>query len=111
MIFHTVRGDLKSADPKDVATAIFDFFQWQYNQTREEQINRNCELAAWRAANHAAEETYRNSGELGWGPKLPYSEAQLKLKEEEVTRANHHLNEARLFLNFIRDRFVEKFIL
>lgn len=110
MIFHTVRGDLKSADPKDVATAIFDFFQWQYNQAREEHVNRNCELNAWHAANQAAKAEYERENDFGWGPKLPYSEAQLKLKEEEVKTAQRHLNEARLFLNFIRDRFVEKFI-
>jgi len=110
MIFHTVRGDLKSADPKDVATAIFDFFQWQYNQARDEYENRNAELNAWHAANHAAQVEYEQSGTLGWGAKLPYSEAQMKAKEEEVKKAHHSLNEARLFLNFIRDRFVEKFI-
>lgn len=109
MIFHTVRGDLKSADPKDVATAIFDFFQWQYNQAREEHVNLNCELNAFRAANTAAEREYRDSGDLGWA-RLPYTEAQIKLKEEQVKTAHHSLNEARLFLNFIRDRFVERFV-
>ena len=111
MMFKSVMGTLKDpTDNKEVAKAIFNFFLWQYDQALIEEINTRCEANAFKAANEAAEREYKESQEMGWGPELPYSEATIKLKEEEVVRAQKSLAEARAFLNFIRDRFVDDFI-
>lgn len=114
MLFKQVNGsDLKTSDTKEVATEIFNFFLWQYEEASNDAINARCEKEAFKSANIAAGAAYRNDPEytgLGWGPKLPYTEYQLKRKEEESERAEKNVKDHKTILNFIRDRFVDGFV-
>ena len=111
MIFQLVRGELKSTDDKDVAKAIFDFFLFQYQQAVGEEINARCEFNAAVAANEAAQREYANEEwGGGFGPSLPYSQAVIDNKKREAEQAKKDLAEFKAMMNFVRDRFVEKFV-
>ena len=111
MIFERVNGELKSSDPKEVAQTIFDFFMWQYEDSVRNEISARCDIEAAKAANAAASCEYEkeNLGP-GMGPRLPYNTSDLFSKTTEANRAKKQLKEAKLLLNFIRDRFIDKFI-
>jgi hypothetical protein len=111
MTFHQVNASLKATDNKEVAKTILDFFIYQHTQAFQEEINTRCELNACKAANTAAEREYKESQELGFGARLPYDAYNIEQKEKELERAQRDLVEAKALLDFIRDRFVEKFVL
>jgi cation transport regulator ChaB len=114
MNFELVRGSLElPADDKAVAKVILNFFLYQYQRALEAKINNQQELKAFRAANVAAREEYNKDDEmsgLGWDRRFPYTEAQIKNKEEEVKQAERQYAEMARVLEFVKDRFVEKFI-
>jgi hypothetical protein len=49
-------------------------------------------------------------GGMGWDRRRPYSEDTIQLKEKEVIRAEKEYAEAKRLLDFVRDRFCEKFL-
>ena len=111
MTFHSIIVQLKNTtDEKEISRVIFDFFIWQYNQALGNEINTRCELNAYLAANEAAKREYQEANELGWGPKLPYDDIIIDNKKRQVEETKKSLTEAKAFLNFIRDRFVDKFV-
>lgn len=114
MNFELVKATLESpADDKAVAKVILNFFLYQYQRALEGKINTQQELKAFRSANAAAREEYNKDNEmsgLGWDRRLPYSEAQIKNKEEEAKQAEIRYAEMARVLEFVKDRFVEKFI-
>lgn len=110
MTFHLVNGTLKEFSDKEVAKFILDFFLYQFNTAKEEEINARHELNAWKAANVAAQAEWERDNDLGWGAKLPYTQYQLEMKEKECNQKKHSLKEAGAVLEFIKTRFVEKFV-
>ena len=113
MIFDRVHADLKSNDPKEVAKVLFDFFVYQYETAVRMDISAKCDYNAAVSANYAAKQHYKNDSDynsLGWGPKLPYGEYALNKKKEDADEAAKQRADAKIFLDFMRDRFLEKFV-
>jgi hypothetical protein len=111
MTFQLVRAELKSGEPKEVAKVLFDFFVFQHEAAIKEEINSRCEYNGMLAANRAAEDEYKKedfSG--GFGPNLPYNEYAIKVSKTKSDNALISRSESKIFLDFMRDRFLEKFI-
>lgn len=113
MIFHLVQGELKSHEPKDVAKSIFDYFVWQHRAAIQHEIETRSRYNSAVAANHAAQTEYDKEdmgGVGGFEAHLPYSDQELKKMQRDSEISKKDLDDARALLNFIRDRFVEKFV-
>lgn len=113
MTFQTVIGKIKNTeDPKELAKTIWDFFLFQYETAVRDDIGVRCELDSYSAANESAKREWAkddyNVG--GFGPPEPYSSAVINNKKREADEAKRNLLEAKALLNFIRDRFIDKFI-
>lgn len=111
MIYETVQDDLKSHGPKELAKSIWNFFLFQYDCARREEINTRNEHDAFVSANKRAQEDYHREADPGFGMfEPPYSEHTIKNQEEEMIRAAKNLADSKALMNFIRDRFVDKFV-
>lgn len=110
MKFEPTSAELKSHDPKDVAKFIWNYFLFQHDIAIKNEIEFRCDYDAAVAANRAAEIEYSHSNELGWGPSLPYNENALNYRKSQWERALKDKADSNTLLNFIRDRFVDKFI-
>lgn len=96
---------------KEFAKTIFDFFLWQYTYALQIEIATRCELDSYKAANEAARREYeKDDNMLGWGPPTPYNEHAINMKKLEVERTKKNLEEAKALLEFVRDRFLDKFL-
>ena len=114
MTFELVQATMAlPANDAAVAKIVLNFFLYQYQRALEGKINTQQELNAFRSANRAAKEEYNKDNEmcgLGWDRHLPYKESAITYKEEEVKRAEQEYAEISRVLEFVKDRFVEKFI-
>lgn len=114
MTFELVHSTMSAdADDKVVAKVILNFFLYQYQRALEGKINSSQELRAMKAANEAARAEYNKDtemGGMGWNRQYPYDEANMKYKEEEVKREEQEFREMARVLEFVKDRFVEKFV-
>jgi len=114
MTFELVRATMSAeADDKVVAKVILNFFLYQYQRALEEKINTQQSLRAMNAANEAAKAEYNKDtemGGMGWGRQYPYGDATIKMKEEAVKQAEREYKEMARVLEFVKDRFVEKFV-
>jgi hypothetical protein len=110
MMFETVYASFDPADKKEVAKSILDFFIFQYQRALERYINCKGVAEGNIFANKMAQDAYHQSDDIGWGPKLPYSERDIELNKKEEEKAKKDLDETKALLNFIKTRFVEKFV-
>jgi len=114
MTFELVQATMiDTADDKTVAKVILNFFLYQYQRALEGKINSQQELNAFRNSNTAADEEYNKDPELngmGWNRHRPYSDDAIKMKEKEVVRKEQEYKEMARVLEFVKDRFVEKFV-
>lgn len=114
MTFELAQVTLTSdADDKTVAKVILNFFLFQYQRALEGKINSQQELNAFRNSNIAADEEYNKDPEMcgmGWNRHRPYSDDAIKMKEKEVERNEREYKEMARVFEFVKDRFVEKFV-
>lgn len=109
MEYQLVRGDIKNTeDPKELAKAIWDFYLFQYDVAMINDIEVRAELQSYYAANQSAADEYRQNNEFGWGPPQPYSQSIIDVKKHEAANAARNLIEAKALLNFVKDRFLDK---
>lgn len=111
MNYQMVSGPIKNTeDQKELAKAIWDFYLWQYETALRDEIELRSELEAYKSANRAASDEYRRNNELGWGPPEHYSSIVIENKKIDAENAKQNLHEAKALLNFVRDRFLDKWL-
>ena len=108
MKFEYVSGELKSNTPEDVAKLIYDFFRYQYGRAIETDMNARCDRNAAHAANKAAKEEYAKEDDIGFGPRLPYDEYVLKVREVNAVAAQKQRAEAKVLLDFVVKTYIDK---
>jgi hypothetical protein len=111
MTYEPVQDELKSHEDKDLAKSIWNFFLFQYDVARREEINTRHEYECAVSANRNAREDYTREADPGFGMwEPPYSEFCIENKKREMEQSAKNFDDAKALMNFIRDRFVDKFI-
>jgi len=103
-----VYGELKSADPKDVVKALYDFLFWQYKTALQDEISIRATKNAFIAANEATQKEYdKEDFGGGFGTPLPYSKEDIKYQEQKAIDAEVNTKAHKITLDFYVKKFME----
>lgn len=111
MRFKELDVNLKSISPQDLAREIHDYFLLQYTLAIREKITAQANHSSMLNANYAFEnEQSKNEDIGGWGVSPPYNNACLENEKKSIEVALKNEAETKALFEFIRDRFVDKFM-
>jgi hypothetical protein len=110
VIFQTVQVEATPENPNKLAKTIYDMLRWQYQMALRLEVDERCKLNGFKAANEAAEREYKESQEMGFGAKLPYTEQVIKMQAERAAEALENLNGHRQLLDFFVLHFIDEAI-
>jgi len=111
MICKHIELSMETTEPRDVAKAMLKFWQYQLEEARQDHSIAANKADACRMANMQARDEWERDCEFTGGfsgPRLPWTECQIKAFEDKVPEAEKRLKEARAMagyiINFITDR-------
>jgi hypothetical protein len=111
MICTHVELTLETTQPRDVAKAMLKFWVYQAEQARQEHCIGASKAEECERVNMRVKEEWRNSDEgggFGFGPQLPYSEAEIRRYKDELPRLEKHLKEAKAMAGYMVNYITDK---
>lgn len=108
MICEYVELGLDSLDNRDIAKAMLRFWQYQAEQARQHCAAVRLQVEHAHAANNEAIEEWKQSDDLGFDPRLPFSDGEIARLSDRLPTLQQNLKEANAMagyiINFITDR-------
>ena len=111
MICTHVELTLETTQPRDVAKAMLKFWHYQAEQARQQHSVGFNKIEACERANRQAVQEWRNSdngGGFGFGPKLPFSEADIQHHKDSLPLLETHLKEAKAMAGYMVNYITDK---
>ena len=91
------------ANKTSIAKSMFNYFLAQYESAIRQQVIGNAELSSMNAANTE----FQRHDDFGGGfSNNPYSDAQIKHKEQTLEELDEQVKDAEAIIKFMRDRFL-----
>ena len=111
MICTHVELTMETTEPRDVAKAMLKFWLYQLEGTRQDYSIAKNKANACRRANAEAQAEWESNCEFAGGfsgPRLPWTDCQIKAFENQVPEAEKNWEEAKAMagymINFITDK-------
>lgn len=108
MICGHIELTIETTTPKDLAKAMLRFWQYQAEQARQYHAACKHRLEAGLMANERAKEEYRKNDDFGFGPALPFSDAEIARCKGLIPGMEKNLEEANsmagYMINYITER-------
>jgi len=111
MICTHIELTLETTQPRDVAKAMLKFWLYQAEQARQQHSVGFNKIEACERANRQAVQEWRNSdngGGFGFGPKLPFSEADIQHHKDSLPLLETHLKEAKAMAGYMVNYITDK---
>jgi hypothetical protein len=111
MICTHVELTLETTQPRDVAKAMLKFWLYQAEQARQDHSTCASKIQACERANRQAEQEWRDSddgGGFGFGPSLPFREADIQHHKDGMPRLATHLKEAKAMAGYMVNYITDK---
>jgi hypothetical protein len=110
MMFLHVKGSPKDLTDQSMAKTLVDLVVWQAKQAAIDEIHARAHVDAIDAAMMAANVAYQNSEELGFGPRLPHTEYEIKVARQQLEDAKLNAKQHNALVSFVTGKIVEKFV-
>lgn len=111
MICTHIELSVETTQPRDVAKAMLKFWTYQAEQARQGHSACVAQIEACERANRQAEQEWRNNDDgcgFGFGPELPFSEAEIQQHKDRLPKLEANLEEAvamaGYMVNYITDK-------
>lgn len=108
MICEYIELTLESLDHRDVAKAMLKFWLYQAEQARQHYSAGSAKVKHADRANEEAREEWKRSDDFGFGPHLPFPEAEINRMRSRLPSLKQNWEEAQAMAGYIINYITDK---